>query len=265
MGRVVFAEVDQSPIADRPLPAGVTGEGKIASRAMFDTPDRPLMVWQHELAPGATLRLDRPAFGHILYVRSGSIAAEGQTLGEGGTVIAEHLSAAALRAGPEGAVLLDFHAPDGCRVKPAKAGGHVHVVDQLGILRTGNFKDKDTNLKDDAGYTGVLWADSDCPTCDLWLHKSSMRGPVPQAGSLHSHTADEIIFILEGEMLMGQRKLTSGTAMAIDGDTRYRLGVSDAGLAFLNFRSHGSIVSMFEQGAKEPMDEKKLWRVAEVI
>jgi len=37
------------------------------------------------------------------------------------------------------------------------------------------------------------------------------------------------------------------------------------GLAFLNFRSHGSVVSMFEQGAKEPVDERKLWRVAHVL
>jgi hypothetical protein len=262
VGRIVFAEVDQTPIADRALPAGVTGEGKIISRAMFDTPDRPLMVWQHELAPGAALQLDRPIFGHIFYVRAGSIEAEGEELGEDGAVIAEHLCTTALHAGPEGAVLLDFHAPDACRDKPSKAGGHVHVVDRLGILRTGNFKD--TNLKDEAGYTGILWADSDCPTCDLWLHKSALRGPVPQAGSLHSHSADEIIFILEGEMLMGQRRLSCGTALAIDGDTRYRLGVSEAGLAFLNFRSHGSTVSMFEQGAREPMDERKLWRVAEV-
>lgn len=265
MGRVIFAEIDRAPIAGHALPAGVSGLGAIASKAMFDTRDRPLMVWQHEMAPGAALRLDRPAFGHIVYIRRGSIEAEGETLGEGCAVIAEHLCATTLHAGPDGALLLDFHAPDSCRVRPAKAGGHVHVVGERGILRTGNFKDKDTNLTDDAGYTGILWADSDCPTCDLWLHKSSMRGPVPQAGSLHSHSADEIIFILDGEMLMGQRRLTSGTALAIDGDTRYRLGVSDAGLVFLNFRSHGSIVSMFEQGAKEPMDEKTLWRVAEVL
>ena len=263
MGRIVFAELNHAAVADHTLPAGVTGQGKISSKAMFDTPDRPLMVWQHELAPGAALQLDRPAFGHIFYVRDGSIEAEGTTLAEGGAVISEHLCTTALRAGPEGAVVLDFHAPDSCRHKPSKAGGHVHVVGEEGILRTGNFKD--TNLKDEAGYTGILWADSDCPTCELWLHKSSLVGPVPQEGSLHSHSADEIIFILEGAMLMGQRRITPGTALAIDGDTRYRLGVPEEGLAFLNFRSHGSVVSMFEQGAGEPIDERELWRVAEVL
>jgi hypothetical protein len=221
------------------------------------------MVWQHEMAPGAGLHLDRPDFGHVFYVRDGSIETEGRTLSVGGAVISEHLCTATLRAGPEGAVLLDFHTPDGCPDRPSRAGGHVHVVGDQGILRTGNFKD--TNLKDEAGYTGVLWADSDCPTCELWLHKSSLVGPVPQAGSLHSHSADEIIFILEGEMLMGRRRVTPGTAMAIDGDTRYRVGVGEAGLSFLNFRTHGSIVSMFEQGAREPVDERQLWRVAEVL
>ena len=263
MGRIVFAEVDQTPVTDRPLPAGVSGKGDITSRAMFDAPDRPLMIWQHELAPGAALELDRPAFGHIYYVRSGSIEAEGETLTPGGAVISEHFCTTALRAGPEGAVLLDFHAPDSCRDKPAKAGGHVHVVGEEGILRIGNFRN--TNLKDEAGYTGILWADSDCPSCDLWLHQSSLVGPVPQEGSLHSHSADEIIFILAGEMLMGRRRIAPGTAMAIDGDTRYRVGVPAEGLAFLNFRSHCSVVSMFEQGAKEPIDERQLWRVAKVL
>src|SRR3954452_7379239 len=99
MGRIVFAEVDQTPVTDRPLPAGVSSEGQIASKAMFDTADRPLMVWQHEMAPGAALQLDRPAFGHVYYVLRGSIQAEGETLGEGGTIISEHLCTTALRAG----------------------------------------------------------------------------------------------------------------------------------------------------------------------
>jgi hypothetical protein len=263
MGRIIFAEVDQTPITDHSLPTGISGEGRISSKAMFDTPDRPLTVWQHEMAPGAALQLDRPNFGHVFYVRSGGIEAEGEMLGEGGAVISEHLCTTSLRAGPEGAVLLDFHAPDSCADKPSKAGGHVHVVGERGILSIGNFKN--TNLKDEAGYTGILWADSDCSTCELWLHQSSLVGPVPQEGSLHSHSADEIIFILDGAMLMGQRRVTAGTAMAIDGDTRYRVGVSEDGLAFLNFRTHGSVVSMFEQGAKEPVDERELWRVAQVL
>ncbi len=262
MGRVIFAEVEQAPIAGHPLPQGISGEGEIASRAMLDTPDRPLMVWQHDMAPGAALRLDRPASGHALYVRSGSVEAEGETLGEGGTVIAEHLCATALRAGAEGAVLLDFHAPDGCSEKPAKAGGHVHVIGKLGILRTGNGKE--TDPADEASYSGILWADAGCPTCDLWLHKSALRGHVSQTGSLHSHSADEIIFITRGEMLMGQRRLKPGTAVAIDGDTRYRLGTGEDGLTFLNFRSHGSAVSLYEQANKEPIDERSLWRTTQV-
>ena len=83
--------------------------------------------------------------------------------------------------------------------------------------------------------------------------------------TLHSHSADEIIFILDGAMLMGRRRITPGMAMAIDGDTRYRVGVPEEGLAFLNFRTRGSIVSMFELGAREPIDERELWRVAEVL
>ena len=263
MGRIVFAGIDQAPIADRALPVGISPEGEVVSRAMLDSPGRPLMVWQHELAPGAALRLDRPASGHAIYLRSGSIEADGRSLDEGGAVICEHGGATALRAGADGAVLLDFHAPDGGREKPAKAGGHVHVVDQMGVARMGRFKDAEGEHP--SAYSGILWAGSACPTCDLWLHRTALRGPVPQAGGLHSHSADEIIFVIEGEMLMGQRRLPPGTAVAIDGATRYRFGASDDGLAFLNFRTHGSTVSMHEGANREPMDERKLWGVAEVL
>ena len=105
------------------------------------------------------------------------------------------------------------------------------------------------------------------PGVDAW--DANMNYVYMRAGEEnrpHAHAeSEDTIFILEGEMLMGKRRITPGTAMAIDGDTRYRVGVPDKGLAFLNFRTHSSIASMFEQGSKEPIDERKLWRVAPVL
>jgi hypothetical protein len=263
MSRINFAHVDQAPVADVLPIQGVSSAGHIQSRAVITESNRPINVWHHELAPAAELSLDQPIFGHGFYVLRGSLETDGEIVDAGGVVMAEHRCRTTLRAGAEGASLVHFTRPDAHPERPRRAGGHVHFVGKHGILRTGTLQD--TNLDDSAGYSGTLWANSECPTCELWLHKSDLVGPVPQEGSLHAHSADEIIYILDGEMLMGQRRLPAGTAMAIDGDTRYRVGVGPSGLSFLNFRAQSSFVRMFEQTNTDPIDERELWRAAPVL
>ena len=53
---------------------------------------------------------------------------------------------------------------------------------------------------------------------------------------LHAHEQDEIIYILGGEMRVGNSTLGAGSSIAIKGRTIYGFKASDQGVHFLNFR-----------------------------
>jgi hypothetical protein len=122
-----------------------------------------------------------------------------------------------------------------------------------------------THLADGHAYLGTLWAELDCPTCQLWLYRSDLAGPVPQERTLHYHSVDEIILVLSGEMLLGGRRPGGGTAIAIDAGVRYRMGVGEPGVSFLNFRARHSNLVMLEQGDTAPVDESETWRLGREI
>lgn len=62
-------------------------------------------------------------------------------------------------------------------------------------------------------------------------------GPDEQIES-HAHTADEIIYVLEGSMHVGATTLTAGSSVYIPGRTLYSFRTGADGLRFLNFRPH---------------------------
>lgn len=52
----------------------------------------------------------------------------------------------------------------------------------------------------------------------------------------HAHESDEIIFVLEGELVLGSRTLTTGASVSIQGNTLYGFRAGERGLRYLNFR-----------------------------
>ncbi len=58
--------------------------------------------------------------------------------------------------------------------------------------------------------------------------------------SLHAHAEDEIIYILEGELLIGRKRLGPGASAFIAGNTLYGFRSGTAGVRFLNFRGRGN-------------------------
>ena len=52
----------------------------------------------------------------------------------------------------------------------------------------------------------------------------------------HSHTVDEVIYIVEGSLTIGDRTCGPGTVMAIEKDTEYEFTVGQEGVRFLNIR-----------------------------
>ena len=58
----------------------------------------------------------------------------------------------------------------------------------------------------------------------------------------HAHGADEIIYVLEGSMVLGARELTAGSSVFIPGRTLYNLKAGPNGLRFINFRATQDLI-----------------------
>ncbi len=80
-----------------------------------------------------------------------------------------------------------------------------------------------------------------------------------RTGNLHSHSQDEIIYILEGAVTIGKRQLGPGHVMFIKGGTQYKFDTGTDGVRFMNVRPGPSNYHMV---GKEPIEEK--WDVGKV-
>jgi uncharacterized cupin superfamily protein len=58
--------------------------------------------------------------------------------------------------------------------------------------------------------------------------------------SLHAHAEDEIIYILEGELLIGRKRLGVGASVFVAGNTLYGFRTGPNGARFLNFRGRAN-------------------------
>jgi hypothetical protein len=233
---VVISTVDGSPQVPFPALDGVAATGAVATRSVV-VADRPLHLWAHELSPGAGIRWTTPKFGHVVYIWKGDVRVAGTPVEAGRAVVIEHNANAHVEAGAGGATLLHFHQAETQPPLTTKAGGHVHIPPREGLFSN----------RDEARHsTNVLFADAHCPTCDLWLHRSSFTRARPQSEP-HMHNEDEIIFVVEGGTLVG-RMHAPGTAIAVDHETIYAFGVADGGTSFINFRAVNPFVKMTERG-----------------
>ena len=204
---------------------GLELAGSVTSRAGLPEGASTLSVWQHELAPGARIDLSGAAADHAFYVQLGEVRIGDEALGAHCAVCVGRGGVAILAAGDEGATVL--HYLGDAETRPDKPGGCVHVLHDRGILaredRTGGFH-----------RLLVLYADSDCPTCSVWLHKQNN-----EAGKFthpHAHSADEVISVIEGGLLLGTRALNQGGSVAVAKDSFYSFRTGPSGLTFLNFR-----------------------------
>jgi hypothetical protein len=223
MARVEVARVEEAP-AERPAPeAEVGARGEVQTRAVLKGAERPLWLWRHRLPPGAELGWERPRVGHVLYLAEGSATVGGEPVGVGEAVFVEHQARVTLRAGAAGATVLHFHRAGG--PGPERAGGNVHVVRPSDGLSW-------------AERPSHIFLDANCPTCTLWLHWTNHLERY--STRTHTHSADEIMVVLRGEMRLGRRALTPGSAIAIDGDTQYGFESGSEGIGFINFRPTGS-------------------------
>ncbi len=232
MGKVAIKSLKDAATGQFPASAGLTCAGEVAVHDMVTEPDESIHLRVYDLAPGARIGIRRPPTGHALYLWEGSATTNGEALAVGSAVIVEHGGEATIVATSPGAKIAHFQRNPAFPETLTKAGGHVHVVPPEGIVKC-------PVSQSDAEY--VIWADSSCPTCDLWLHQTHMPRPTTQGGH-HFHTEDEVVFLVGGGMRLGNRTLQPGTALAIAANTIYGFGVPEGGTRFINFRCKESFV-----------------------
>jgi quercetin dioxygenase-like cupin family protein len=223
---------------DQPMVSGWLAPSTVldgsASSACLSPADFSLWLVRGVLRGGATL-VWVPVHGdEVLYVLGGALEVDGRRCPTGGAVVVESGAGAAVRASGDAEVLhfgpRDPTPPVDGFYGPAEVAGHgVHVVGPGG-----------TYAQVEGPRDTRFFADSTCPTCRLTLLHTGRACAYESAA--HSHSQDELIHVLQGELQLGAYRAGPGDTLAIAKDVRYRFR-SD-GFAFLNYRrdvSHQTI------------------------
>jgi quercetin dioxygenase-like cupin family protein len=190
-----------------------------------------LWVCDSQLADGATIEWDADHGDDAVYVLSGELDVTGRRCPPGGAMIVESGAAVMATAIGETRVVhfgcTDPTPPADGLFGPAKAEGHgVHIVGPNGMFQSGQRE----------GVRAIWYADSTCDTCRAQLLEVVSPPTRETRGKAHSHSMDEIIYLLEGTIKMGAYHLEPFTALCVPGGARYALVGGPDGHRFLNFR-----------------------------
>lgn len=245
MAKVQFVTYEKATQIQSP----VGGQGDVQSRAYFDKQTDPLHLRVDRLGADAVLNVPPRATDTLVYVWTGVVTVQGVRLGERSSLIMEQGAAAEITPVEGDATLLFFSLKEPRRADQA-AGAHLRLLPRERVPCN-----RDLGGQGLAG--GSLHADASDPSCHLWLHENDFYvGLSPVA--VHSHSEDEIIFVREGELRVGNQHYGPGAALAIAANTKYGFQVGPNGLSFVNFR--GSAPTYTSQDGKLSMDEAEFWR-----
>jgi hypothetical protein len=75
-----------------------------------------------------------------------------------------------------------------------------------------------------------------------------------ERGRSHRHSADEILFLVEGSIRLGAHELPTGSAVLIPAGTRYAITCGPAKHAFLNYRPTASTQTYDDEHGSLPED-----------
>ena len=236
--------------------AGLAGSGKL--RAYVDGAGNSVHLHLASLGAGEALRVGAMPGDCAAYVWQGDVLAGGVALAMGSSAIVEQGGELELTGGAAGAQVLLFSGAEasGAGGATVGGGGHVHLLPSADVPRMAPEPGA-------SGVSGGLHADSACPTCAVWLHENHFPGSLElteeqAARGVHSHTEDEIIFVIGGEIRLGSKLYGPGTALAIAADTLYGFTAGPDGLSFVNFRAAMPGMISFAHGAQ--ISETGYWQ-----
>ena len=218
--------------------AGQAGTGKL--RAYVDGAGNSIHLHLAELGAGESVTVGPMAGDCAAYVWQGAVSAGGAALDMGSSAIVERGAVLELIGGVAGAQVLLFSGTGA----EAGEGGHVHLLPV----------DRVPRMAPEAGSSGVS---------AVWLHENHFPAGMDLSAEaaergVHSHTEDEIIFVIGGEIRLGSRIYGPGTALAIAADTLYGFTAGPLGLSFVNFRAAMPGMISFAHGAQ--ISETGYWK-----
>jgi quercetin dioxygenase-like cupin family protein len=218
-----------------------TIESGIARPAAFD-----LWVVDARLDPGAELHWGPDHGDEAVVVLAGTVDVAGQSCPTGTAIVVEAGAPATVSSdGPATIVHFGRHPPVGA----GRPDAGVHVVGP-GPAHGAEVARPDGSMS--AGY----YADSTCGTCDLTLLRNSGVGVI--RGSSHSHSQDELIRVLDGELHFGPDVAGAGMTAAIPADRRYAFRAS-APFTFLNYRAGPSSITKGDGAAVRESADSLGW------
>ena len=222
--------------------------GRIESRAYFHKQGDPLHLQVHELTADTVMSVGSPAADILVYVWRGAVGVQGVPLSERSSLIVEGGASAEMSALGSAATMLFF--------MPRKQRSDERSAPLLRLLPRERVPcNRDLGGQGIAG--GALHADASPSSCHLWLHENDFYAGGNQV-AVHSHSEDEIIFVRDGELRVGNRVYGPGAALAIAANTKYGFEVGPAGLSFVNFRASAPTYKSCD--GTHSMDEAEFWR-----
>jgi quercetin dioxygenase-like cupin family protein len=202
-----------------------------------------------ELPAGAELEWASDHGDQGIYVLDGAIAVDGARVGAGSTVLVEAGVHLAVTVAADSKVVHFGSSPiDPAHAGPlgpaAPEGRGIHVIrpDEGGRISTGA-----------RGANTVYFGDGTCATCRIVLFVVDHPGDVDgHRSSSHSHSQDEIIHVLDGEIHVGPLAVSPGMAVFVPGNVRYGWH-TDGPFRFLNYRR--DVSEYMRAPGSEPMLE----------
>jgi hypothetical protein len=181
-----------------------------------------------------------------VYVLAGELEIDGRRVPAGGALLL-HGNAECRLVARGAARLAHFSTSAG-----GGGDGQRHLVGPAGWARSGR-----------PGAAEATWfADSTCDGCDITLLRVERDTP-GNRGRPHEHSADEILFVVEGGISLGAHDVPLHHAVFIPAGTRYAVNCGPVKHAFLNYRATASTQQY--AGDAEPMVETALGRDGELV
>ena len=226
-----FTIVDEAsvPVVDVYPAPFATVHGAVSARRV--SPDR-YSTWLivADLADGAVISWPERHGDEGVYVVSGALDIDRRVCPADACVIVE--SNVVTRVTARGATRVvhvgpyDPAPPAGDLYGPPTVSDHgVHVVGPGGWFASGSRE----------RVVARWFADSTCATCRIsFFHVARADALVKDLP--HTHTQDEIIYVLDGSVIVGRHEYGRGHVLCIPANVRYSVTTGPRGMAFLNYR-----------------------------
>jgi hypothetical protein len=248
-----FADAELPVLHNYPMPScRVSG---LVRATLIAPADSALRLCHAELGTGAELRFGADHDDEGVFVESGGLTVGDAQCPAGGAVIIEAGVTATVRATCATRILHVGRAggaadAEAVEVEPA-IGRVVHVVGPRGWFQSGASK----------GVGATWFADSTCPTCRISLLTVTSTPRPIKPGPRHSHSAEELIYVLAGEVRLGRQEYGPGSTLFVPADVQYALSHGPDGVEYLNYRAEPSEQSYFGAGTPDaPVAEGGLVR-----